>query len=93
MINPSTEHLITLKQAARQLPGNVHLSTLHRWRLRGVKGVKLDTLMLGGRRYTSVEALYRFFERTTRAADGGSAVQRSADVRRRVERQLDEAGL
>ena len=93
MINPHTEHLVTLKQAARQLPGNVHLSTLHRWRLRGVKGVKLETLMIGGRRYASVEALSRFFERTTQAADGGSAMQRSADVSRRVERQLDEAGL
>jgi len=93
MIDPNTEHLITLKQAARQLPGNVHLSTLHRWRMRGVKGVKLETLMIGGRRYTSVEALSRFFERTTQAADGEVAKPRAAELKRRVERQLDEAGL
>ena len=35
----------------------VHRSTVHRWRLRGVRGIKLATLLVGGIRYTSAEAL------------------------------------
>ena len=45
-------------------------STCHRWRLRGCRGVRLETLLVGGIRVTSVEALQRFFERSTRAQDG-----------------------
>ena len=36
------------------------LATLHRWRLRGVNGVKLETCLIGGMRLTSLEAIDRF---------------------------------
>lgn len=36
------------------------LATLHRWRLRGIRGVRLETLLIGGIRYTSLEAIDRF---------------------------------
>ena len=62
----------------RDLPGwcQQHLgrrispSTLHRWRLRGCRGIKLETLLIGGTRTTSAEALQRFFSATTRVQDG-----------------------
>jgi hypothetical protein len=37
----SPETLLSLTEAAALLPGRPHVSTLHRWRLRGVRGVKL----------------------------------------------------
>ncbi len=43
-----------------------HVSTIYRWRLRGIRGVKLETFLIGGRRYTSVEAIERFTERIPR---------------------------
>ncbi len=52
----------------------IHPSTIHRWRLRGTRSVKLETLLVGGARYTSAEALARFFARTTAAADGETVV-------------------
>lgn len=36
------------------------LATLHRWRLNGVRGVRLETCLIGGLRYTSKEAICRF---------------------------------
>ena len=42
-------------------------STIFRWYTRGSKGGKLETIRAGGRRYTSEEALLRFFNRTTPA--------------------------
>lgn len=38
------------------------LATLHRWRLRGIRGVRLETLLIGGIRYTSLEAIDRFIQ-------------------------------
>lgn len=49
---------------------NVNASTTWRWAIRGVKGVRLETFHIGGKRYTTVEAFNRFVERTTAAAQG-----------------------
>ena len=62
------EDLISLSQAARELPGRPHLSTIWRWTTRGVRGVVLETLVVAGRRFTSHEALQRFVAATTAAA-------------------------
>ena len=43
-------------------------STCYRWRTRGCRGVKLETILIGGSRFTSLEALDRFVEQTNRAA-------------------------
>jgi len=56
------EQYLTLSQAAALLPGKPHISTMHRWRLRGVRGVKLRTQLIGGRRYTKPQWLDEFFE-------------------------------
>jgi len=70
MIDTEHEKIITLADATKILPGRPNLSTLWRWRLRGVRGVTLETILSGGKRFTSVEALRRFQERVTAAADG-----------------------
>ena len=47
----------------------VNRSTAHRWRTRGARGVKLETFLAGGTRFTTEEALLRFFAASTAAAD------------------------
>ena len=69
MIDVASERMIPLSDAPRISPGRPHVSTVIRWSQRGVRGVKLETILCGGKRYTSHEALQRFFERTTAAAD------------------------
>jgi hypothetical protein len=59
------DNLLTLKQASNLLPGRPHISTIHRWRLRGVRGIKLSSVMIGGRRFTSRLAINSFIEQTT----------------------------
>ncbi len=83
-IEMSCETLLTLPAAAKALPGRPHVSTLHRWRLRGVHGVQLETVLVGGRRYTSVEALERFAARTTAASDGRPHPSRTRQGRLRA---------
>ena len=59
------EEHITFIQAARLFPGKrPSQSTLCRWALRGLHGIKLESFRVGGRRYTSTEAVLRFLEAT-----------------------------
>ena len=67
----------------QHLGNQVNRSTVHRWRLRGARGVKLETVRVGGRRFSSQEALLRFFDGTTAAADGTDSPQRNAHERKR----------
>lgn len=60
MIDISTEQLLTLADAAKLLPGRPSSCAIWRWRTKGVRGRKLESLSLGGRVYTSREALQRF---------------------------------
>lgn len=43
-----------------KIPGRPHISTIHRWRLRGVRGHRLETVKIGGHNYSSDEAVKRF---------------------------------
>lgn len=62
-IDTQIEDLITLAYASQNFPGRpVALQTIHRWRLNGVRGVKLETCLIGGIRYTSHQAIQRFIE-------------------------------
>ncbi len=57
---------LTLKDAAATFPGSpVCYETIRRWATRGIKGVKLETARIGGRRMTTVEACREFVERLT----------------------------
>jgi Protein of unknown function (DUF1580) len=98
----SAEDLVTIPQAARAVPRGqgqfgVDPSTVWRWHLRGVRGVRLETLLVGGKRFTSAQALDRFFQATTAAAAGlPNPVSASAQRRKAIasaERELAEAGI
>ena len=53
-----TETRLSPSQAAGVVP--VSVGTVWRWFLKGVKGHKLESACIGGRRFTSEEALRRF---------------------------------
>jgi len=67
---PPDEHRISLSQAASKYPGSrgatrLHVATLGRWIMRGVRSldgrlVRLEAERIGSRWCTSVEALARF---------------------------------
>ena len=60
-IDIDNETLIHFMAAAREFPGKpICIQTLHRWRLRGVRGTKLESCIIGGLRWTSREAIARF---------------------------------
>ena len=75
-MNATEERLLTLEEAcgsplltrSRRGKGAVPYSTLYRWISRGVKGgVKLESIVVGGVRMVSQEAIARFIEAATEA--------------------------
>ena len=67
-LNLLTEETLSLPQASRELPGRPNASTLWRWASRGLGGVKLETIRIGTRVFTSRQALTRFIEKTQETA-------------------------
>ena len=59
------QKLLSLSEAAELLPNRPHVSTLWRWCRRGVKGVRLQTVIVGGRRYTTAPFLSDFVAQLT----------------------------
>jgi len=96
-IDINRERLLTISAAATSLQHRPHVATVWRWVQSGVRGVKLETILIGGRRYTSKEALERFIDRTTAAANGEVIPVRSAKQRERAiaaaEAELAAAGI
>ena len=92
-IDVESETLLTFSQAARQIPGRPGISTIHRWWRRGVRGIKLATTLVGGRRYTSSEAIARFIA----VAQGQPPLIRTPGQRQRAigraEQNLDRENI
>ncbi len=66
MLDYQNETVLSLQDAAARLPrrrrgARPHVTTLYRWAQTGCRGVKLETVQIGGTRCTSLEALDRFF--------------------------------
>lgn len=92
MIEVATEQLVHVREVPwflpRQLNGRrVHISAVYRWMSRGVRGVLLEFVQVGGRRYTSKEVLQRFADRLT--SSEAPAVQESTPRRR--QREIERA--
>ena len=78
MIDISSEAVVTLTEATKHLPARrkgkrPNVATLYRWAQVGVRGVRLETLQVGGTKCTSLEALQRFCERLTDPRTAASA--------------------
>jgi len=94
MIDISSETLIPIREAPRHLPPRptgkrVHISACYRWICRGVRGVHLESIKIGGSTYTSKEALQRFANRLSRASDQESDGPRAKTITR--QKQIERA--
>jgi len=94
------EQLLTMRQAAKLFPGRtgrpINVSTVWRWLLGGRRGVRLESIVCGGVRYTSREAIHRYLTalnpEQAAAPTIRTATQRSR-ASARAARALTEAGI
>jgi hypothetical protein len=105
-IDIQTEQVISPSSATHLCPERrrgvrPNIATIYRWMVDGVKGIKLDSIVVGGTRCTSVEAMQRFFDALTAAADAehssgttpppvGKSRQKAIEA---AERRLARAGV
>ena len=100
------ERLMPLREVpkSRLIPGRrggsrLNVRTVFRWALDGLRGIRLESIMIGGTRCTSVEALVRFFHAIDRPQERPKAerdeIKRPIATRRLavLDRELDQMGL
>ncbi len=96
-IDSMNEQLIPFSQAREAFPGGKRLSlaTLHRWRLHGVRGTRLSTILVGGSRYTSAEAIVRFIaaQNPTESPEPAITGKQRRTMTETANRLLAEAGI
>jgi len=93
MINITSENLIPLIKVPSHLPRRatgkkIHISVVYRWVSRGLRGVQLESIRIGGTAYTSTEAIQRFGERLT---ESGSPPQKKRNAAKSRQKQIDQA--
>lgn len=86
------EQAITLAEVPRYIPKRrgkkVHYSTVYRWTTKGARGRLLESVLIGGLRYTTVEAVGRFL-----AAKPTTSYGSVCDLDEAIEAALKEAGV
>ena len=100
MIDIQIETVVTFAEASKNLPKRragkrPHVATLYRWAQQGVRGVKLETIQVGGTLCTSLEALQRFCERCTDPSSrppSSASKSREREIKK-AECELAEAGI
>ena len=95
-IDFSKEQSITLSQVPIHVPKRggkkVHSSTIYRWATKGARGRVLESVMVGGIRYTTVEAVRRFLTANSHVAKTTkSSLQHELDEA--IEDALRQAGV
>lgn len=89
-----SESGLTLNQLAKARA--VNQSTIWRWTMKGVRGVKLESLAVGGVRVTSQEAFQRFIEALNPEASAAPPAPTPAELSQRQKRAaavLNRAGV
>lgn len=96
MLDPRIEPPISLTEASklkwlRTRRGRPNVKTLYRWASNGRMGIRLETITMGGARFTSEAALVRFFQ-----GDEAPATKPAGDRVRAIAQaaaQLEAAGI
>lgn len=91
MIDIGEETMLTFEGArlwlGERLGAAPSRAAMRRWITSGVKGAVLESLLVGGRRHTSIEAIQRFISATS----GEVKVVTTARRRREIEAAKEEA--
>lgn len=104
----NSESFIPLNAATKHLPGRPHRATLWRIALRGSHGIRLRTVVCGGRRFTTLRWIEEYLAARTAAANKTlssdapradenkspeSLSHREQEHERQVEAELDSLGI
>ncbi len=89
MIDLSNETVFLVTEAPKHIPGRPSQASVWRWVLQGCGGIKLESILIGGRRLTSTEAIQRFADARTAQASGEPIPSRTPQCLRSSSHQGD----
>jgi Protein of unknown function (DUF1580) len=97
MIDTTIEHVVSMGQAADELPRRrrgrkTNVSTLYRWTKSDCRGVLLEYIQIGATRCTSREAIQRFFEQLSKGRTEATPSGVLGRSRAQRQRQSAKAG-
>jgi len=95
-IDPITDRLLPLRDAAALLPGRrkgtkVNIATLWRWKTKGARGVVLETVRIGNQNYTTEQAVRDFIAAQSRTIP--APLPSSGNTGDTVTKRLGQLGL
>ena len=88
-IDLSSEDIFPVSEAPEHIPGHPSKASVWRWVLTGVGGVRLESILIGGKRFVSAESIQRFCDRRTAAANGDTSPVRTSRQRERAMQQAE----
>ncbi len=92
-IDIAKERLLSMPQACREIHGRPSIRSLWRWINQGVNGVRLESVLIGSRRYTSSEAIARFVEACSAGSQSAAPPDQARSREfRQAQAELQEAG-
>jgi hypothetical protein len=86
-------NLLSFGEVGRLLPSKPNPSTLWRWHVHGCYGIRLQTVLIGGRRFVERAQLDDFVDRVTTARERNTAPDSVAARTPETESALAAAGL
>ena len=89
MIDIQNDELLTMNEAVQRVPGRPHVSTIFRW----TAGGKLDSIRVGGKRFTSVEAIGRFIAKCSGHKPDSQPTRQRTKQLASAERELAADGI
>lgn len=97
MIDIQAETIVSISEAPQHIPGRPSMATVWRWVLKGTRAGKLESILIGGRRFTSLEKIQIFAEQSTAAADGETPPTQTSTQRERAikkaEAECERSGI
>ena len=95
MIDHEVEDLIPFETCGLLIPGRPSRCTLYRWAFKGINSVKLESLVVGHKRFTSKEAIGRFIAAMNADQAPAPSITKSQRARQAAtaDRLLAAAGL
>jgi hypothetical protein len=84
------QNALSINEIAKLVPGRPHTATIWRWITRGVKGRKLASITVGGRRLVTLAALEEFLfaptsSATTTESDDVDTIRRAREAGKALE--------
>ena len=69
------EEIVPIQRAGSFFPYPVGRKAIERYFRHGIRGVRLETVLIGGRRFSSQEAIFRFLEATNKMPNDEEAIR------------------